>query len=233
MKFYQHYQITFGTQQSLRNSRDPNNLDNYRPVTLLNVDYKIYSKIINNRILKFLNKVISPFQNGFVPKRLLHDNIITLNSTIEIIKREINTKDDMEPIITFYDFEKAFDSISHNSILRTLAHLKLPLKMFLTIMNLLKDSETTVYIYNSLSKSFISKIGTKQGLRLLPTIFALVVECMATTIINDRCIKGVTKEAIKILQFADDTATTAYHFIDHFIMNEWIKKFCQFNVLFE
>ncbi|KAM9987275.1 hypothetical protein ACTFIY_011681 [Dictyostelium cf. discoideum] len=139
------------------------------PITLLNVDYKIYSKIINNRILKFLNKVISPFQTGFVPKRLLHDNIITLNSTIEIIKREINTKEDMEPIITFYDFEKAFDSI-----LRTLAHLKLPLKMVLTIMNLLKDSETTVYINNSLSKSFISKRGTKQGDPISPTIFALV-----------------------------------------------------------
>ncbi|KAM9988946.1 hypothetical protein ACTFIY_004985 [Dictyostelium cf. discoideum] len=130
MKFYQHHQnctITFGTQQSLRNS------------------------------------IISPFQTGFVPKRLLHDNIITLNSTIEIIKREINTKDYMKPIITFYDFEKAFESISHNSILSTLAHLKLPLKMVLTIMNHLKDSETTVYINNSLSKRFISKRGTKQG----------------------------------------------------------------------
>ncbi|KAM9977362.1 hypothetical protein ACTFIR_011224 [Dictyostelium discoideum] len=210
-----------------KNKGDPNNLDNYRPITLLNADYKIYSKIINNRILKFLNKVISPFQTGFVPRRLLHDNIITLNSTIEIIKRQVNTKEDIEPIITFYDFEKAFDSISHNAILRTLAHLKLPLKMVLTIMNLLNESETSVYINNSLSKSFISKRGTKQGDPISPTIFALVVECMATTIINDHCIKGVTKEAIKILQFADDTATTAYNFMDHFLMNEWIKKFCQ------
>ncbi|KAM9954691.1 hypothetical protein ACTFIW_003291 [Dictyostelium discoideum] len=94
-------------------------------------------------------------------------------------------------------------------------------------MNLLNESETSVYINNSLSKSFISKRGTKQGDPISPTIFALVVECMATTIINDRCIKGVTKEAIKILQFADDTATTAYNFMDHFLMNEWIKKFCQ------
>ncbi|KAM9979648.1 hypothetical protein ACTFIY_008888 [Dictyostelium cf. discoideum] len=117
-----------------KNKGDLNNLDNYRPITLLNIDYKIYSKIINNRILKFLNKVISPFQTGFVPKRLLHENIITLNPTIEIIKKEINTKDYMKPIITFYDFEKAFESISHNSILRTLAHLKLPLKMVLTII---------------------------------------------------------------------------------------------------
>ncbi|KAM9980051.1 hypothetical protein ACTFIZ_006304 [Dictyostelium cf. discoideum] len=210
-----------------KNKGDPNNLDNYRPITLLNVDYKIYSKIINNRILKFLNKVISPFQTGFVPRRLLHDNIITLNSTIEIIKREIKTKDDTEPIITFYDFEKAFDSISHNAILRTLAHLKLPLKMILTIMNLLKESETAVYINNSLSKSFVSKRGTKQGDPISPTIFALVVECMATTIRNDRSIKGVTKESIRILQFADDTATTAYNFMDHLLMNEWIKKFCQ------
>ncbi|KAM9978264.1 hypothetical protein ACTFIY_011993 [Dictyostelium cf. discoideum] len=40
-----------------------------------------------------------------------------------------------------------------------------------------------------------------------------------TTIINDTCIKGVTKEAIKILQFADDTSTTAFDFMDHFKWN--------------
>ncbi|KAM9981595.1 hypothetical protein ACTFIY_003891 [Dictyostelium cf. discoideum] len=102
----------------------------------------------------------------------------------------------MELIITFYDFEKAFDSIS---------------QQYTSIIHYPKASYQR---------------ETKQGDPISPTIFALVVECMAT-ILNDRCIKGVTKEAIKILQFADDTATTAYDFMDHFIMNEWIKKFCQ------
>ncbi|KAN0032303.1 hypothetical protein ACTFIV_006185 [Dictyostelium citrinum] len=209
-----------------KNKGDPNHLDNYRPITLLNVDYKIYSKIINNRIMRFLEEVISPFQAGFVPNRLLHDNIIALNTTIERINREIPNNKNLSPIITFYDFEKAFDSISHMAILRTLAHLKLPFKLITTIMNMLKDSETSLYINNQLSAPFISKRGTKQGDPISPTLFALVVECMATAIIDERTVKGIGKEGIKILQFADDTATIASNFTDHMIMDHIIKKFC-------
>ncbi|KAM9972117.1 hypothetical protein ACTFIW_003470 [Dictyostelium discoideum] len=208
-----------------KNKGDANHLDNYRPITLLNVDYKIYSKIINNRILSFLGDIISPYQSGFVPNRLLHDNIITLNTTIERINRELKTNKQISPIITFYDLEKAFDSISHKSILRTLAHLKLPFKLIITIMNLLKESETTIYINNYISKPFISKRGTKKGDPISPTIFALVVECMATSIMAERTIKGIN--AIKLLQFADDTSTIGGNFIDHLMMDNMIKRFCR------
>ncbi|KAM9964318.1 hypothetical protein ACTFIW_004074 [Dictyostelium discoideum] len=209
-----------------KNKGDPNLLDNYRPITLLNVDYKIYSKIINNRILRFLNNVISPFQTGFVPRRILHDNIITLNSVMDMAQREIQSNTQMAPIITFYDFEKAFDSISHRAIVRTLAHLKLPTKFINAISNLLINSETSIYINNNLSSKFISKRGTKQGDPISPTIFALVVECMATSIISDRNIRGIGLENTKILQFADDTSTIAFCWIDHHLMDLTIKRFC-------
>ncbi|KAM9980209.1 hypothetical protein ACTFIZ_006456 [Dictyostelium cf. discoideum] len=184
-----------------KNKGDPNNLDNYRPITLLNVDYKIYSKIINNRILRFLNNVISPFQTGFVPRRILHDNIITLNSVIDMAQREIQVNSNIAPIITFYDFEKAFDSISHKAIVRTLSNLKLPLKFINAITNLLMNSSTAVYINNKLSSKFISKRGTKQGDPISPTIFALVVEY--------------------------DTATIASGWMDHYLMDMTIKRFCR------
>ncbi|KAM9960924.1 hypothetical protein ACTFIW_010084 [Dictyostelium discoideum] len=209
-----------------KNKGDPNHLNNYRPITLLNVDYKIYSKILNNRILRFLNNVISPFQTGFVPKRILHDNIITLNSVMDMAHREIKSNTHMAPIITFYDFEKAFDSISHKAIVRTLVHLKLPIKFIKAITNLLIESETSVYINNDMSSKFISKRGTKQGDPISPTIFALVVECMSTTIISDRNIRGIGIDNTKILLFADDTATLAYCWIDHHLMDLSIKRFC-------
>ncbi|KAN0035531.1 hypothetical protein ACTA71_004805 [Dictyostelium dimigraforme] len=97
-----------------------------RPITLLNVDYKLYSKIINNRLVKILSKVVSIYQTGFVPKRLIHNNIITLDMVIKRIKREIKKDKNPNPIVTFYDFEKAFDSISHEAIQRTLEHIRIP-----------------------------------------------------------------------------------------------------------
>ena len=48
---------------------------NYRPITLLNVDYKILSKVLAARLLTYMNEFASLHQNGFVPKRSIFDNI--------------------------------------------------------------------------------------------------------------------------------------------------------------
>ena len=46
--------------------KDRMNVSNYRPITLLNCDYKIISKVINNRLYRFLPKLINADQNDFV-----------------------------------------------------------------------------------------------------------------------------------------------------------------------
>ena len=44
-------------------------MKNYRPITLLNTDYKILAKILAFRLKQFMNTIASPQQNGFVPNR--------------------------------------------------------------------------------------------------------------------------------------------------------------------
>ena len=55
--------------------KDKLSSSNYRPITLLNCDYKIISKVIINRIDPFLNDLIEKEQNGFVKARNIEDNI--------------------------------------------------------------------------------------------------------------------------------------------------------------
>jgi len=113
---------------------DPLDISNRRPIALLNVDYKILSKIINYRILHLLPRLILPNQTGFVPGRSIFDNIVTMNASFDFSMPSPNNP---HPIITFIDFEKAFDSSLMQAIMRTLAHLGFPRSTLKLIRNML------------------------------------------------------------------------------------------------
>jgi len=94
---------------------DPMNLKNYRPISLLSNLYKLFTKILTNRITEQLEKHQGKDQAGFRPGRSTVGHIYTLNQIIEKCN-EYNT-----PLyMTFIDFEKAFDSVETTAILNAL-----------------------------------------------------------------------------------------------------------------
>ena len=63
-----------GTIILLHKKKDPYDIRNYRPITLLNSDYKILTKILVARFKLVINELINKTQTGFVPKRLITEN---------------------------------------------------------------------------------------------------------------------------------------------------------------
>ncbi|KAN0015464.1 hypothetical protein ACTFIU_008195 [Dictyostelium citrinum] len=203
---------------------DELNISNRRPITLLNTDYKILSKVLNSRLLDITSKIINKFQNGFVPNRFIQDNIQIMKEVIEISnKRKNNT------LITFYDFNKAFDSISHKSISRTLEHIGIPPRFTAILLNLLKETKNKIKINDFLVNGITIRRGTKQGDPISPTIFALVLEPLLIDIINDNTIKGFTlpnSKSLKLTAFADDIATFTNSTEEIMKINTKIQKYC-------
>ena len=177
----------------------PGNFSNRRPITLLNNDYKIFSAVINNRLLKILPKGISPTQTGFVPGRLISDNIITLT---EIMKRAPKS------VIGLLDIEKAFDSLSHKCINRVLKRIDIPKNIRHIIKQMLKHSTVQVLVNRSLTPQISILRGVKQGDPLSPSLFVLCIELLGRALTT---IKGVTIQGTRItsLMYADDTAIVA------------------------
>ena len=95
-------------------------LKNWRPTSLLSVDFKIGSTAISARIKTVLSKLISESQSGFIKGRYIGDCNILVFDLIEKSKRE-----SAPGLLVLLDFEKAFDSLELDFIERTLIFFSL------------------------------------------------------------------------------------------------------------
>ena len=87
----------------------------YRPISILNVDYRIYTSIMAKRLEKFLPTLIHNDQTGFIHMRQTHDNIKrTLHIMDHIQQHEVKS------MILSLDAEKAFDSVSWQYLYKVL-----------------------------------------------------------------------------------------------------------------
>jgi hypothetical protein len=103
--------------------KDLEYLKNWRPITLLNQDYKYLTKILGNRIEKSLKYIINSDQSRFVKGRYIGCNIQRLQNLIESCREK-----DMKGWIVNIDFEKAFDTIEWPFIYKSLTKMGYPEK---------------------------------------------------------------------------------------------------------
>ena len=90
-----------------KENKDKTLLDNWRPISLLNTDYKIATRAIALRISKILPSIIHSDQTGYVKKRFIGQNIRLISNVIE------PCQDSKIPgFALFLDFKNAFDSIA-------------------------------------------------------------------------------------------------------------------------
>lgn len=88
-------------------TKNPHLINHYQPIRLCNVTYKIILNIIVSRIRPLLNDIISPYQNTFIPKRFINDNIVLAHELLHTVKLK-NKKNTYIALKT--DLEKAYDN---------------------------------------------------------------------------------------------------------------------------
>jgi exonuclease III len=184
--------------------KDLDLLKNWRPITLLNQDYKYLTKALANRIEKTLGEIISTDQSGFVKGRYIGCNIQRIQNTIELCK-----KLEKKGTLVNIDFEKAFDTIEWQFIYKSLEVLNFPEKLIQWIKSIYKDIETCVINNGNTSEYFYPERGVRQGCPISPYLFIITSEIMNRWIkekMENMEIKGKNKENYLIAQFADDTS---------------------------
>ena len=182
-------------------NKDKTLVSNYRPISLLNNYIKLYAKIIANRLLPLLPRIISLDQTGFTPGREAKDNTI---KAIHVQHWLIKSKS--PGFFLSLDAEKAFDRIAWDYMLDVLKSLGIQDRM-LGFINLLYSYPTArIKVNGVLSEAFSLSNGTRQGCPLSPIIFILILEPFLCRLRENVDISGVKiiSTAYKLAAFADD-----------------------------
>ena len=151
-----------------KDGKDPHLLKNYRPISLLNIDYKILSKVLATRLKDVLEDIISVDQIGFMNGR-------TIGEAIRIIDDVIfhATQYDLPGYMIAIDFQKAFDSVSHDFLNKILNFYNFGPQFCRWVEILYKNSLSCIFNGGMSTGYFEVRRGVRQGDPLSPLIFTM------------------------------------------------------------
>lgn len=184
---------------------DRKSLKNWRPISLLNVDYKICSKALSSRLSLVLEKIVSPDQTCSVPGRLISSNLVMLRDMLDYIERT-----DEPGILISLDQEKAFDRVDHSFLMNLLQHFGFGPSFCRWISTLYCGANMRIMVNGWLSRKIDLQRGVRQGDSLSPMLYILCVEVLAAKVRNTPAIEGfllpgARGKCFKVGQYADDT----------------------------
>ena len=185
-----------------KHGKDVRHLSNWRPISVLNTDYKILTKLYALRLQTVLGDIINPDQVGYLKGRFIGENIRTIKDIMDYTQYF-----KMSGLIALIDFQKAFDTVNWSFLIKCLNSFNFGDKFISTVKMLYSDIESCVTNNGKSSTFFRLHCGIRQGCCLSALLFIIVVELLAISIRANNSIKGLIINNItyKISQLADDT----------------------------
>ena len=188
-----------------KGEKDHTDLKNWRPITLLNIDYKIYVHVIKNRLRLTLPGIISCHQTGFQKGKSTTDNLILMYLVLEYYERN----PEEEGYLVQIDFEKAFDSVEHDYLFSVLKKIGIGNQLIHMIKVAFSGCSSMILVNGHLSEPVYLCRGLHQGSPLSPILFILTGQSLTDRCLHNEKLKGITVDNVEVLMslFADDTDT--------------------------
>ena len=184
--------------------KDKHDIRNWRPISISPCDLKIITKALSIKVGSVLGEIISDSQMGYVPGRDINFNNRLMNTALNYCNNN-----DLDYVLMSLDAQKAYDSIDHSYICKTLETYGFP-ESFISTVNLLHNSlQAHVQVNGFLSDRFCIKRGVKQGDALSCALFIISIDPLIRNIENNHNIPALNISsncALNTLAYADDIA---------------------------
>ena len=150
-----------------------------RPITLINILKKIYSKIITNRLTRYIdnNSILRGDNFGFKTGVSTNNAITNLRN---IIDHAASQKQPHPLFICLCDVEKAFDSVPLEAIRASLIRINIPTNVCITIISILTERRLNIQTPYGPAEAFNPKNGVPQGDTISPILFRIFYDPLLT-----------------------------------------------------
>ena len=177
----------------------------YRPISVLNIDYRLFTSIIAIRLENIIPDLIELDQTGFIKNRHTQDNV---RRALHLIDNVCKSKSKFLAISL--DAEKAFDSVRWEFLYLVLERFGFNDKVVGCLKSIYHLPTVRIKINSNLSGVVTLERGCRQGCPLSPTLFALFIEPLAQVIREDAEITGISIKGRehKICLYMDDVLVT-------------------------
>ena len=181
--------------------KEKQELGNWRPITLINVDTKIISKCLAKRISKVIGKLINCQQTAFIKGRYIGEGIRLISDIMFCTEKE-----NIEGMILALDLTKGFDCLSHQYIIKCLQAFNFGNSFIQWVKTLYNDISSCVLINGFTTGYFNVCREVRQGDPLAPFLFILSLEVFLCRLSNNEMIRGLNiyGQEVKYTAYADD-----------------------------
>uniref|UniRef100_A0A8I6YB15 Reverse transcriptase domain-containing protein n=1 Tax=Hordeum vulgare subsp. vulgare TaxID=112509 RepID=A0A8I6YB15_HORVV len=207
------FHLNFGTITLLPKKKGAMRIEQFRPICLLNVSFKIFTKVETDRLTKMAHSMVLSSQTAFMLGRNILEGVVVLHETLH----ELHSKK-LDGVLFKVDFEKAYDKVNWSFLQQTLR-----MKGFGEIWRkhidcFIKQGSVGIKVNDDVGHFFHTLKGLRQGDHMSSILFNIVADMLALMIrrANEKDLVGglvphLVDEGVSILQYADDTILFMEH----------------------
>ena len=207
------FHLNFGTITLLPKKTDALRIEQFRPICLLNVSFKIFTKVGTNRLTQIAHSVVQQSQTAFMPDRNILEGVVVLHETLQ----EIHSKK-LDGVIFKVDFEKAYDKVKWPFLQQALRMKGFHEGWRSQIETFTQKGSVGIKVNDDVGHYFQTHKGLRQGDPMSPILFNIVADMLAVLLGRAKevgqiggLVPHLVDGGISILQYADDTIIFMEH----------------------